>query len=305
MSVVFSQSPSIRYVLLGLNPAPQGRSYAVIVDREGRPVWYKEFPGSVFDFQKHGNSSYTVWSSSGPMSPFQQLDILGNMTDLYVASNGLETGLHELRMIGSDFALFGVEYRFMDLSALGGLPNARVRGLVVEYHRVGQPPFFWNTFDHLSVTDAAPDVPLNGPNVNPWHGNAIDIDAEGNLIVSFRNSDEVTKIDSRTGATIWRLGGRNNEFSFVKRSTERILASTRSPQVAQWQHLDVRQRHHARTTGEPGGRIPDRRINENCGNGLGISSRSSYCCCAARICPASFERKHADLFWNCTENNGG
>jgi len=127
----------------------------------------------------------------------------------------LETGLHELRMIGPDYALFGVEYRIMDLTALGGLPNARVRGLVVEYHRAGQAPFFWHTFDHFSVTDAAPDVPLTGTDVNPWHGNAIDMDYEGNLLVSFRNSDEVTKIDSRTGAIIWRLGGRNSEFTFI------------------------------------------------------------------------------------------
>ncbi|MBI4548238.1 MAG: aryl-sulfate sulfotransferase [Ignavibacteriae bacterium] len=215
LRVTFSQSPSVQYVLMGLNSPSAGKSYAVIVNKSGTIVWYKEFSGSVFDFQKHFDGSYTSWSSAGPNSPFQKLDILGNVIELYYASNGLQTGLHEFRVVGSDYALFGVEYRTMDLSMLGGLSNAQVRGLVVEYHRSGQATFFWNTFDHFSVTDAAPDIPLTTASVNPWHGNAIDMDSEGNLIVSFRNSDEIAKIDSRTGSIIWRLGGENNEFSFL------------------------------------------------------------------------------------------
>jgi len=54
---------------------------------------------------------------------------------------------------------------------------------------------------------------LTAANINPWHGNAID--ADGNLLVSFRNSDEITKINSRTGEIIWRLGGKKSQFTFV------------------------------------------------------------------------------------------
>jgi outer membrane protein assembly factor BamB len=65
------------------------------------------------------------------------------------------------------------------------------------------------------VTDAAPDINLTLPNVNPWHGNAIDLDTDGNLLVSFRNSDEIAKVDAHSGNVVWRLGGRNNMFQFV------------------------------------------------------------------------------------------
>ena len=54
---------------------------------------------------------------------------------------------------------------------------------------------------------------MTAANINPWHGNAID--ADGNLLVSFRNSDEITKINSRTGEIIWRLGGKKSQFTFV------------------------------------------------------------------------------------------
>ena len=47
------------------------------------------------------------------------------------------------------------------------------------------------------------------------HGNAVEIDHDGNYLLSFRSLSEVTKIDSRTGAVIWRFGGVANQFQFL------------------------------------------------------------------------------------------
>ena len=55
---------------------------------------------------------------------------------------------------------------------------------------------------------------INATPVNPWHGNAIDLDRDGHVLVSFRNSDQIMKINAQTGAIIWRLGGKKNEFTF-------------------------------------------------------------------------------------------
>ena len=54
----------------------------------------------------------------------------------------------------------------------------------------------------------------NAPVINWTHGNALDLDSGGNLLVSFRNLNEVTKIDTRTGAVIWRMGGVRNQMTF-------------------------------------------------------------------------------------------
>ena len=214
-TVVHSESPTVKYIMLGIAPARTGKSYAVIIDNTGGPVWYKEFRDAVVDFQKQPNGRYTAWSTiDGSPSCFQEFDALGAITNRYRASSQLETGPHELRMQGTTYVLFGIEYRMMDMTAYGGLPNASVKGLIVEWHRSGQPVFLWNTFDHFDVTDAAPDISLTVQNVNPWHGNAIEIDSDGNLLVSFRNMDEITKINAQTGAIMWRLGGRRNQFTF-------------------------------------------------------------------------------------------
>ena len=47
------------------------------------------------------------------------------------------------------------------------------------------------------------------------HPNSIDQDANGNYIVSFASLGEITNIDAVTGAMLWRLGGRHNQFTFV------------------------------------------------------------------------------------------
>jgi hypothetical protein len=49
------------------------------------------------------------------------------------------------------------------------------------------------------------------------HANAIEIDSDGNILVSVRHFDEITKIDFNTGNIIWRFGinAANNQFTFV------------------------------------------------------------------------------------------
>ncbi len=216
VAVLTSQSPAAGFVMLGFATSESANKYyALIIGNDGKTVWYREFPGAVVDFQKQTNGNYTAFTSIDESpSHFYEFDNLGNITREFRAGNGRETGPHELRLLDDGYCLFGVQFQEMNLTASGGLQNARIRGTIVEYNRSAQS-LFWNPFEHFQVTDAAPDVSLAAANVNPWHGNAIDIDADGHLLVSFRNCDEITKINSRTGEMIWRLGGKKNQFTFV------------------------------------------------------------------------------------------
>jgi len=78
---------------------------------------------------------------------------------------------------------------------------------------VGELLFRWSPFDHFDITDLDP-ASRTGANVNWTHGNSLDLDSDGNLIVSFRSLSEITKIDTRTGAVLWRMGGLKNQFTF-------------------------------------------------------------------------------------------
>lgn len=216
-SVVAHQTPSTGFVMVGFATTEIANTYyALIIDNDGEVVWYRRFPRPVVDFQKQANGLYTVYSSmdNSPLR-FYALDEFGNIIQEFRAQGGLETGQHELRLLNDGYCLFGIEFPEMNLTAVGGAPNTIIRSPIVEYHRSNAPVLLWRAVDHFQVTDAAPDISLTTSTVNPWHGNAIEIDSDNNLLVSFRNRDEITKINSRTGEIIWRLGGKNNQFTFV------------------------------------------------------------------------------------------
>src|SRR5262249_52472492 len=52
-----------------------------------------------------------------------------------------------------------------------------------------------------------------GPRFDYFHVNAIDLDADGNLLVSARNTWAVYKLDRSSGKVLWRLGGKKSDFA--------------------------------------------------------------------------------------------
>src|SRR6185295_4979823 len=91
----------------------------------------------------------------------------------------------------------------------------RVIGLILqELDRDKNVVFQWRSWDRFQITDAI-SHDLTAKSVDYVHGNSIDVEPDGNLIISSRHMNEVTKISRTTGDIIWRLGGRNNQFTFV------------------------------------------------------------------------------------------
>jgi outer membrane protein assembly factor BamB len=106
------------------------------------------------------------------------------------------------------------ETRTMDLTALGGLAEARVTGTVVQHMGAeGELLFHWSAWDHFNITDLDP-ASYTAANVNWTHGNALALD-DATLLVSFRSLNEITAIDRTTGAVRWRMGGVKNQFTFL------------------------------------------------------------------------------------------
>jgi hypothetical protein len=79
--------------------------------------------------------------------------------------------------------------------------------------------FQWRSWDHFSILDGSVSgyVNLDSSLIDYVHGNAIELDMDGNLLLSSRHMNEITKIDRQTGEIIWRLGlnALNNQFTFV------------------------------------------------------------------------------------------
>jgi hypothetical protein len=218
-----------RYLASGPDPSPgyvvfaAGR-YGVVIDNTGRVVWYRHFPnGPGLNFMAQPTGRYVLrppTPEAGDVEPWVELDPLGNITRTLGCAFGLQPRLHDI-MLERDgsYRILCDEIRTMDLTASGGVADARVSGTVVQHiGAAGDVLFQWSPFDHFEITDL--DLrERTGATVNWTHGNAIDVDTDGNLLVSFRSLGEITKIDARTGAVIWRLGGRRNQFAFFDTPT--------------------------------------------------------------------------------------
>jgi len=193
--------------------------YGVVIDNTGRVVWYHAFPnGPGLNFQAQATGRYVARPPPlipGAPAPWIELDPLGTVTRALGCTRGLQPRFHD--MIAEPDGSYWVmcdEARTMDLSAVGGVTDASVLGTVIQHiGATGELLFEWSPFDHLDITDLEAADRADA-NVNWTHGNALDKDTDGNLLVSFRSLSEIIKIDNRSGAVVWRMGGPRNQFTF-------------------------------------------------------------------------------------------
>jgi hypothetical protein len=90
-----------------------------------------------------------------------------------------------------------------------------VTATVVQHVSPGGAVLFeWNAFDHFALTDLD-SISRAGSSVNFTHGNALDLDPDGNLLLAFRSLNEITRVSTQTGAVLWRMGGLRNQFTFT------------------------------------------------------------------------------------------
>ena len=200
------------YVFLAPSSGP-GQRGALILDDAGEPVWFRPtgLPAMNFRAQRlHGEPVLTWWQAlpGGGLGRGEHVVADASYRELtrFPAGHGMPSDLHELLLTDRGTALvtsLEVRHRGSRGLTLGGvvqeleIPSARVL-------------FEWHSIDHVGVEESY------APRGYPWdyfHVNAIDVDADGHLLVSARNTWAVYKIDRRTGAVRWRLGGKRSDFA--------------------------------------------------------------------------------------------
>jgi hypothetical protein len=199
-------------------------STAIIVDERGRVVWYRDAATRVTDFQRQPNGHFTAaLAQPGPVGGgfYEEWDALGNLVATWSAQGHEYTDRHEIRLVagGQEALLFAYVAQRHDLRRFGGPDNAVVVGHVLQrLTRAGQVTFEWNAFDHVRLEEANDAVWRSHPPgyYDLTHPNGIEVDHDGHYLTSSRHLSEVTKLDRRTGAIIWRMGGgKANQFAFV------------------------------------------------------------------------------------------
>ena len=197
---------------MGNKPNP----YLVIMENSGETYFFKRVTRYGLDFKKISNGNIVYFEHS--RNKYMMMDSNFTIFDSIECGNGYPTDHHELIFNNDGHALImSYDPVKIDMSQMvsNGNPRATVIGLVIQALDEDKNVFFqWRSWDHVQITDATHED-LTSPTVDYIHGNSIEPDWDGNLIISSRHFDEITKIDRITGNIIWRLGGKNNEFTFL------------------------------------------------------------------------------------------
>jgi hypothetical protein len=222
-------SPGRRYFLL-TTEGPAGQHGPLMLDGDGEIVWFRPVVhgglAKNLNVQTYrGRSALTWWESGRVGSNVAIGEGVGYIaSDSYRvvatvrAGNGLRMDFHEFNVTSRGTALItAYRPRVCDLRPLGGARRGWAFGGVAQEIDIatGKVIFEWDSLDHVPLTETMHHF-YPGVESRPFdyfHINSIGVAADGNLLISGRNTCAVYKVDRKTGSVIWRLGGRRSSFA--------------------------------------------------------------------------------------------
>ena len=218
--IKISNNPSRGYLFTSVPYWGKGNFYLVIYNNDGRPVFFRETKSICTDFKLHDNGLITYFDYS--TKKFYAMDSTMVVADSFWVKNGYETDEHDIKFLkNGNILLIGLDYKLVDMSKYvdGGDRNASVVvNVIQEIDPNKNLVFEWKSDEHYKYTDVGKSVNLLDVSFVHSHINSVDVDEAGNLVVSARNLDEISKIDRKNGDFIWRFGGKNNQFKYVNDS---------------------------------------------------------------------------------------
>jgi hypothetical protein len=198
-----------------------------IIDNEGRPIFFQpiDAPYDATDLRVQSYRgqpviTYTVGQSTGGPGHSEGEDVILNQHYQQIATvsagNGLLADQHEFDLTPYGTALITVYNQVpYDLSSVGGPVNGSVLdGIVQEVDiATGKVLFQWDSLQHVPLTDSYQPLPANPATpYDFFHINSVNLDSDGNLLISARHTWTVYKVDHHTGDIIWHLGGKESDF---------------------------------------------------------------------------------------------
>ena len=226
--------------------APMGGGYASgpeILSDTGKVIWFHALPqgqgATDFRTQTYLGQPVLTWFQAGSRS--DAADYVYN--DRYQqiakvrAANGYETDFHEFLITPWNTALIlADDMTTANLTSIGGPSDQQVvNGVVQEIDiKTGRVLFQWNSADHVPYTDSHLPRPSSASQLWDWfHINAVHLDTDGNLLIDARNTWTTYKVNLRTGAIMWELGGKQSSFR-LETAPGQVL--DRDGEIFSWQH---------------------------------------------------------------------
>lgn len=229
----------------------------LVMDQDGNVVQKATTPGSAFDFKRwiiDGQVRYSCIINDPnafrtPSLPYytgyaevmdSNLNVLSRINFIPAGPGPFPPGqaldVHDFILLSDNHYITETTYpkAVNNIPAyLNPSPNVQVEMPLVEEVDNGSVVWWW---------DPSSDTSFYGNSVegNDFsdttavqdyiHINAMYIDPrDSNIVLSFRNQDQIMKVNRQTGATIWRLGGKNSDFPLF---SDQVFLRQHSPVLA-------------------------------------------------------------------------
>ena len=184
------------------------RFYAII-ENNGTPFFARQDNNRGLCFTLQKNGYLTFWNNKN----FYMLDSSYTVIDSFACGNSYDTDWHELQVLENGHA-FLMAYDLQTIITDKSKDSIIIEGLVIQEIDENKNVIFqWRSCDHFDISDYGVDTSLT--HTIFIHGNAIEVDYDGHILVSLRAMNQIIKIDKYTGNILWRLGGDKNEFTFI------------------------------------------------------------------------------------------
>lgn len=203
----------------------------MIVDNSGELVWLApQAPGGTTNFQVQtykGKPVLTWWEGKNILPGYGSgryviMDSSYRQIAIVEAAGGLHGDLHEFVLTPKGTALFTAYHpEKADLSSVGGSKNGTLLNSLFQEVDVatGKLMFEWSAAEHIPLDYSYVTAPTAAGSVwDFFHINSIDVDTDGNYLISSRHTWAVYKINRTTGAVMWRLNGKHSDFEMGDRA---------------------------------------------------------------------------------------
>jgi Arylsulfotransferase (ASST) len=206
-----------------------------ILDGGGQPIWFGPVGGQATDFreQTYQGQPVLTWWEGPPDAPVDGSGVghgvIADSSYQEIARVDSTFGpdtvdLHEFLLTPRGTALL-LAYRIVprNLSSIGGPAAGKAVDCVVEEIDVstGSLVFIWHSLDHVPLSDSYLEVPPKTGKgsmaaYDYFHANSVELEPNGDLLVSARNTHAVYEVGEDSGSIVWQLGGKRSTFAMGK-----------------------------------------------------------------------------------------
>ena len=184
-------------------------------------LWFHRLPADTFatDFrtQTYLGKPVLTWFQGGSTGGE---DVIYSARHQQIATvkpaNGYLPDFHEFLITPWNTALILADtIGTANLTSLGLSAHQQVMdGVVQEIDiKTGKLLFQWVSAGDVPYSDSHAPMPQPGQPWDWFHINAVHLDTDGNLLISSRFTWTIYKVNLRTGAMIWQLGGKHSTFA--------------------------------------------------------------------------------------------